>query len=113
METYRDGIACHRELAKVKDQLVQARETEREYYRNAISSFVASVRAEGELTRERDELLRQLADANAIVARVEALTAGPLTVEHFGGNTHWVDCYKYHYDCFVLFIRAALTEPTE
>jgi len=91
METYRDGVACHRDLAKVKAELARARETENEYYRNAISSFVASVKAEGKLTRERDAAL-------ATIARVEKVCD---------------DAEAYGDEIDTLEVRAALAEPAE
>jgi len=102
METYRDGIACHRELAKVKAELVQARETEREYYRNAISSFVASVRAEGELKRERDA-------ANVRLDKIRQLC----TECEFDGIVVTKDDATIASYALVDDIRTALAGPTE
>ena len=97
METYRDGIACHRELAKVKAELVQAREMENDYYQNAISNYVAASKIAGDLTRQRNAALLTLDRVRRVAAQWEQIDSSFVSL-----------------NAVVVDIRAALTpEPTE
>ena len=91
MEIYQDGIRCHTALAKATAELA-----------DTAKSLLNAVELAVGYQHERDELLRQLADANAIIARVDGLAV-----------QWWDDPTSEGQIDAAEALRAALAEPTE